>query len=120
MLLQRVHPSKQEIEMTKYLLQISYSTEGTKGLIKEGGTARRRVAQDIAESLGGRLESMYFAFGDTDAYVIAEMPDNASVAAISLALGASGGATGHTTVLMTPEEMDLATRKTPAYRAPGK
>jgi uncharacterized protein with GYD domain len=70
--------------------------------------------------LGGRLESMYFAFGDTDAIVIADMPDHASVAAISLALAASGGATSTTTVLMTPEEMDQATRKSPAYRPPGQ
>lgn len=106
--------------MPKYLLQVNYTMEGTKGLIKEGGSARRAAAQKAAESLGGRVESMHFAFGDTDAYVISEMPDNACVAALSLALAASGGATGRTTVLMTPEEMDQATKKSPTYRPPGQ
>jgi len=106
--------------MPKYLLQVNYTAEGAKGLIKDGGSARRAAAQKAAESLGGRVESMYFALGDTDAYVIVEMPDNASVAAITLALAASGGTTGSTTVLMTPEEMDQATRKSPTYRPPGQ
>ena len=106
--------------MPKYLLQVNYTTEGARGLVKDGGSARRAAAQKVAESLGGRIESMYFAFGDTDAYVIAEMPDNASVAAITLTLAASGGATARTTVLMTPEEMDQATRKSPVYRPPGQ
>ena len=106
--------------MPKYLLQVNYTAEGARGLVKDGGSARRAAAQKVAESLGGRIESMYFAFGDTDAYVIAEMPDHASVAAITLALAASGGATARTTVLMTPEEMDQATRKSPAYRPPGQ
>ncbi len=106
--------------MAKYLFQVNYTTEGAKGLLKDGGSARRGAAQKAAESLGGRIESMYFAFGDTDAYVVADMPDHASVAAISLALAASGGATARTTVLLTPEEMDQATRKTPTYRPPGQ
>ena len=106
--------------MPKYLLQVNYTTDGAKGLIKDGGSARRSAAQKAAESLGGRIESMYFAFGDTDAYVVAEMPDHASIAAIALALAASGGATARTTVLLTPEEMDQATKKTPIYRPPGQ
>ena len=106
--------------MAEYLLQVNYTTEGAKGLVKDGGSKRRSAAQMAAESLGGRVESMYFAFGDTDAYVVAEMPDNASAAAISLALAASGGATSRTTILMTPEEMDQATRKMPTYKPPGQ
>jgi uncharacterized protein with GYD domain len=106
--------------MPKYLLKVNYTTEGAKGLIKDGGTARRSVAQKAAESLGGRLESMYFAFGDTDAYVIADMPDHASVAAITLTLAANGAINARTTVLLTAEEMDQATRKSPAYRPPGQ
>ncbi|MCX7893368.1 MAG: GYD domain-containing protein [Burkholderiales bacterium] len=105
--------------MAKYLLKVNYTVEGARGLVKDGGTKRRAAAQKAAESVGGRVESMYFAFGDTDAYVIADMPDHASVAAITLALAASGGATGRTTVLLTPEEMDQACRKSPAYQPPG-
>ena len=106
--------------MPKYLLQVNYTADGAKGLIKDGGSVRRSAAQKAAESLGGRVESMYFAFGDTDAYVIAEMPDHASTAAITLALVASGGTTARTTVLLTPEEMDQAARKSPAYQPPGQ
>ena len=106
--------------MAKYLLQVNYTAEGAKGLVKDGGSKRRSAAQTAAESLGGRVEAMYFAFGDTDAYAVVDMPDNASVAAISLALAASGGATSRTTVLMTPEEMDQATRKMPTYKPPGQ
>lgn len=105
--------------MPKYLLQVNYTIDGTKGLIKDGGTTRRKVAEAAAESVGGRVESFYFAFGEADAVVIADMPDNASVAALSLAVAASGGATGRTTVLLTAEEMDQATRKTPLYKPPG-
>ncbi len=106
--------------MAKYLLKVNYTVEGARGLIKDGGSKRRAAAQKAAESVGGRVESMYFAFGDTDAYVIADMPDHASVAAITLALAASGGATGRTTVLLTPEEIDQACRKSPAYQPPGR
>ncbi len=106
--------------MAKYLLQVNYTAEGAKGLVKDGGSKRRSAAQMAAESLGGRVESWYFAFGDTDAYVVVDMPDNASVVAISLALAASGGATSRTTVLMTPEEMDQATQKLPTYKPPGQ
>jgi uncharacterized protein with GYD domain len=106
--------------MSKYLLEINYTTEGARGLIQDGGSKRRSAAQAAAESVGGRVEAMYFSFGSTDAYVLADVPDNISVAAISLALAASGGATGRTTVLMTPEEMDQACRKSPVYKPPGK
>jgi uncharacterized protein with GYD domain len=106
--------------MARYLLQVNYTAEGARGLIKDGGSARRAVAQKAAESVGGRLESFYFAFGGTDAYVVADVPDHASAAAIALTVTASGGATVRTTVLMTPEEMDQATRKSPMYRAPGQ
>ena len=106
--------------MPKYLLHVNYTAEGARGLKKDGGTKRRSAAQALAESLGGRLEEMYYALGDTDAYVIADMPDAASVAAVTLALAASGAVTGRTTVLMTCEEMDQAAHKTPSYRAPGQ
>lgn len=106
--------------MPKYMLRVNYTADGAKGLIKDGGSARRAIAQKAAESVGGRVESFHFAFGDTDAFVIADMPDAASAAAIALTVGASGGACVQTVVLMTPEEMDAATRKSPLYVAPGR
>ena len=106
--------------MPKYPLQVNYTTEGAKGLMKDGGSKRRAVAQKAAESAGGRVEAFYFGFGETDAWVVADLPDAASAAAIALTVSASGGASVRTTVLMTPEEVDVAVRKSPLYSAPGK
>ena len=106
--------------MPRYLLQASYTTEGIRGLLKDGGSKRRAAAEQAIKSLGGRLEVFYFAFGDTDAFVIAEAPDNISAAAVALAIGASGAVHAKTTVLLTPEEMDQATKKTVSYSPPGR
>jgi uncharacterized protein with GYD domain len=109
-----------ETEMPKYLVQFNYTGEGVKGLLKEGGTSRRAATEKLIQSLGGTLEAYYFAFGETDGCVIADLPDNASMAAIALAVGASGAVAVKTTVLMTPEEVDEAVKKTPSYRPPGQ
>ncbi len=106
--------------MPKYLVQASYTTEGIKGLLKDGGSKRRTVVEELLKSVGGKLEALYFALGDTDVFVIADLPDNASVAAATLTVAASGSARVKTTVLMTAEEMDKAAKKTAKYRAPGQ
>ncbi len=106
--------------MARYLLQANYVGEGIKGLLKEGGTSRRAAAEKAIKSLGGNLEAFYYAFGDTDAYVIAELPDNVSMAALALTVSASGAVRAKTTVLMTAKEMDEAAKKTPSYRPPGQ
>lgn len=106
--------------MPKYLIEASYTTEGVKGLLKEGGTGRRAAVQKLAESVGGTVEAVYYGFGDTDVYVIVDMPDNASAAAVALTVGASGAVSLKTVVLMTPEEVDAATKKSPSYRPPGQ
>ena len=105
--------------MPKYLLQASYTAEGAKGVLKDGGTKRRAAAQTAIESLGGKLDSFYFAFGDTDVFGIADFPDAASAAAASLALSASGAVTGKLTVLLTPEEIDASAKKSMKYVPPG-
>jgi len=105
--------------MAKYLIQANYVGEGIKGLLKEGGSTRRKNVDEMLASVGGKVESFYFAFGDTDAFVIVDVPDNVTAAAIALTVGASGMINLKTTVLITPEEMDQATKKSPAYRAPG-
>jgi len=106
--------------MPKYLLQASYTVEGIKGLRKEGGTSRRAAAEQLVKSLGGTVESFYYAFGDNDVYTVVDMPDHASMSAAALAIGASGAVTGKTIVLLTAEEVDAATKKTLTYRAPGQ
>ena len=74
----------------------------------------------LAESLGGKLESFYFAFGEVDAYVIVDLPDSVSASAIALAVNQSGGATVKTVVLIPPEDIDKAGKKAVNYRAPGR
>ena len=106
--------------MTKYLIQANYVGEGVKGLLKEGGTSRRAVVEKAVNSLGGTVEAFYYAFGETDVYAVIEFPDNASAAAFALTVRASGAVTVKTTVLMTPEEVDEAAKKTPSYRPPGQ
>jgi uncharacterized protein with GYD domain len=107
-------------EMPKYLIHASYTTEGTKGVMKSGGSARRSAAQQAIESVEGRMEGFYFAFGEDDALVIIDAPDNVSVAAAALAINASGAVHTKTTVLLTPEEIDQASKKTVRYRPPGQ
>jgi uncharacterized protein with GYD domain len=97
----------------------SYTADGVRGVLKDGGNGRRQAVQDLIEGLGGTLEAFYFAFGETDAYVIVDMPDSASAAAASLAVSATGATRSRVTVLLTPDEVDDATGKTTAYRSPG-
>jgi uncharacterized protein with GYD domain len=106
--------------MPKYLFEASYTPEGTKGILKEGASGRRAAVEKAIAGLGGKLEAFYFAFGSSDAYVIADLPDNATAAAMALAVGQSGLASTKTVVLLTMEEADAATKKTVAYRGPGR
>ena len=106
--------------MPKYLLNASYSAEGSKGLLKDGGTKRLSAARTLVESLGGKIETFYFAFGDTDVVAIVDLPDNAAAAAASLTIAGTGALTGTITVLLTPEEIDQAAKKSPTYTAPGR
>jgi uncharacterized protein with GYD domain len=105
--------------MAKFLFQANYTAQGLKGLMKEGGSARREAVEKACAAAGGRLEAMYFAFGDVDAYVIADLPNNTAAAAMALAVNGGGGATTKTVVLMTAAEADEATKKAVAYRPPG-
>jgi uncharacterized protein with GYD domain len=105
--------------MAKYLVSVNYSAAGAKGVRKEGGTKRRHVVTKALESMGGTLESFYFGLGSPDAVVIVNLPDNVSVAALAVAVAASGAGSVVTTPLLSPEEMDKACGKKTAYKAPG-
>jgi uncharacterized protein with GYD domain len=106
--------------MPKYMIQASYVGEGLKGLLKEGGTKRRETVAQVIEGMGGKLETFYYAFGDYDVVGVADMPDNVSGVAFSMMVNASGVINAKTTVLLTPEEIDQATKKTVDYRPPGQ
>lgn len=105
--------------MPKFLIKASYTAEGTRGLMKEGGTSRRAAVQKLVEGLGGKLEAFYYAYGEADAYVVTDMPDAAAEQAVSLAVNATGMVRISTVPLITPEEIDAACKKSVAYRAPG-
>ena len=106
--------------MPKYLFQASYTAAGAQRLLKDGGSKRRAAAEEAAKTVGAKIEAFYFAFGEADAYVIAEAPDAATAAAFSLAVTASGKVNVTTTALLTPEEIDRATKKSVSYSPPGR
>ena len=105
--------------MAKYLLETNYTLEGIRGVKAKGGSARVAAATELIEGLGGKVESFYFAFGGSDVFVIADMPDNVSAAAAALTVSAGGGATTKTIALITPDEMDAAAKMQATYRPPG-
>jgi uncharacterized protein with GYD domain len=108
--------------MAKYLVEASYSHEGLKGLLKDGGSGRKTAVEAAIKALGGRLESLYFAFGTADVYGVGDFPDNVSAASFALAVGATGAfAHFKTIVLLTMDEVDQAAKKAAgaSYRAPG-
>ena len=105
--------------MAKFLILADYTLEGVRGVQKAGGSARRDAVAAALDTVGGKLESFHFAFSDHDAYVIADVPDNTSAAAVALTVGASGGASTRTVVLLTPEEVDAAAKQSVDYTPPG-
>ncbi|MEP7036190.1 MAG: GYD domain-containing protein [Dermatophilaceae bacterium] len=105
--------------MPRYLISASYASEGAKGLLSKGGTARRGAVEKAAADLGGRVETFDFAFGSDDVYTIIELPDNATAAAFALTVSADGRTKVKTTVLLSPEEIDDAAGKKVNYAPPG-
>src|SRR5262245_38718526 len=112
-------PARRRSAMPKYLYEASYTLDGAKGLLKDGGTKRRAAVDTLVKGLGGKVEAFYFAYGENDAYVIVDLPDSATATAVSLAVAASGAVRVKTVVLITPEEVDQAVKKTVSYRPPG-
>jgi uncharacterized protein with GYD domain len=106
--------------MPKYLISASYTAEGLRGLQRDKASGRRQAITAAVEGVGGKLEALYFALGEDDAYLIVDMPDHASLAALGIAASATGLVRTRTTALMTVEEVDQALAKTVNYRAPGR
>ncbi len=106
--------------MGKYLYQGSYTEQGLKGILKEGGSKRRETVEQLIKSMGGTLEAFYFAHGKDDFFIIVDVPDPVAAIATALMVNASGAVKLRTTVLITPEEVDQATKLTVNYRPPGQ
>jgi uncharacterized protein with GYD domain len=105
--------------MAKFLLTASYTAQGTKGLLSEGATSRKAAVETALQGIGGKLDAIYYAYGDADVILIADMPDNASALALSMVVNASGAVEARTTPLLTIEEVDAACKKSVAYRPAG-
>jgi uncharacterized protein with GYD domain len=106
--------------MPKYLYEARYTSEGAKGLAREGASGRRAAIAKTVQSAGGKLEAVYFALGDVDVYIVVELPDTISAAAISLAVNQSGFIATKTIALMSVEEMDRAAKMAVEFRPPGR
>ncbi|MCC3153983.1 GYD domain-containing protein [Hymenobacter sp. BT770] len=106
--------------MKKYLIKGAYNAEGTKGLIQEGGSGRKAAVDKMLGEMGGKVESFYYAFGENDVYLVIELPDDISATAVALRVNAAGLVRISMTTLLTPAEIDEASKKSVSYRAPGK
>jgi len=105
--------------MPKYLGKAKYNAEGARALITEGGSGRLAAVTKAAKAMGGKIESFYFAYGGTDAFVIVEAPSEEAAMALSLAVNASGTVSLEMVPLISPKQMDEAVKVTVKYRAPG-
>ncbi len=104
--------------MPKYMIVANYQSEGIKGLLRQGGTARLDAVRSMVTRLGGKVESFYFGFGEDDVYLVVELPDNATAASVALTVAATGAVRTRTVVLLTPAELDEASKKEVDYRPP--
>jgi len=105
--------------MPKYLFHGGYTAAGAAGLLKEGGTGRAEAVKQLAASVGGTVESIYWAFGAEDYYIVVDLPDAHAAAALSLSVSASGAVHATTSELMTAADVDNVARRTVTYRPPG-
>jgi uncharacterized protein with GYD domain len=104
----------------KLLILGSYNAEGTKGVIKEGGSGRKAAIQTALNGIGGKLDGIYYAYGDADVYALVDVPDAVSGLALSLVVNASGVVRAKTVPLFTAEEVDAACKKSVPYRGAGQ
>jgi len=105
--------------MAKYVVTGEYVGEGVAGLLKDGGTGRLKAVTALVEGVGGRVDGLYYGVGGTDVFVVVDLPDDETAAAISLTVNSTGAVSIDVTRVLTPEELDSAIRKSPKYRAPG-
>jgi uncharacterized protein with GYD domain len=105
--------------MPKYMFTGSFTPQGGKGVLAEGGSSRVKAVEALMASVGGKLDAYYFSFGADDYVVIADLPSNEAAAAGAMAVGVTGAVNNRTVVLLTPEEIDRVAQRSPNYRAPG-
>jgi uncharacterized protein with GYD domain len=106
--------------MPKFLIQASYTAEGLKGLMHDKASGRKAAVEKAFASVGGKVDSFLYSFGEYDAVLIVDVPDNTAAASLSLAVSASGLVRTRTTPLLTIEETDKALEKAVSYPVPGR
>ena len=106
--------------MPSYLVIGSYTPEGVKGVVKNGGTQRADAVRSAVEALGGTMHSFHFAFGADDVFTVFDLPDNTAAAALGLAVAATGLVAIRIVVLVSPAEIDEAAKRQVSYQPPGK
>lgn len=116
----KVRPNAKGASMAKYMISANYSSDGMKGVLADGGTSRKAAVEALAAGVGGTVESVYFSFGHQDITIICDLPDEVSLATIAMTVASTGATDSVSSIpLLTPEEVDAAAKKSPAYRAPG-
>lgn len=105
--------------MAKFLAKASYGADGVRGVIKEGGSARVAAVTKLTKKAGGKVEAFYFAYGEWDAYLILDLPDDASAVGLSMAVNASGVVKLQLVPLLTAAQIDAGVKKMVAYTPPG-
>ncbi|WP_233599652.1 GYD domain-containing protein [Micromonospora sp. M71_S20] len=108
-----------DARMAKFMLTSTYTVEGINGLMKDGGTKRAEVIRALIDNSGGRMEALYFGFGQYDTYVVCDLPDHRTAIALATTIRAAGGLDTRVSPLLTPEDVDEALRMQVAYQPPG-
>ncbi len=106
--------------MAKYLIEATFTSgDSLKKVEREGAEAREAAVRGAVESLGGKLDCIYYALGEFDTVSIVDLPDNVTAAALSFAISGSGLMRTKTTALLTMAEGQEAFSKGVAYTPPG-
>jgi uncharacterized protein with GYD domain len=106
-------------KVPKFLIKVSYTAEGLRGLKKDKASGREKAVAAVCSAVGGKLDAIYYALGDDDAFVIVDVPSPVHVASLCVAVGSSGMGSTRTVPLLTVAEMDTALGEDPKYRPPG-
>ena len=105
--------------MAKYMIHGSYTATGAAGVLKDGGAGRLKAITDLAASVGGSVESAYWALGPEDFYIVVELPDSKAAAAVSLATAGSGAVRLSTAEVFSASDVDEIVSRRATYRPPG-
>ena len=105
--------------MPKYLFTGSYTADGARAILKDTAAGRRQALTAAVEGLGGKVEGLWYAFGDDDLYALVDLPSNVRAAAISVLVASTGTFAPKIVALLTVDEMDEALKTKVNFRVAG-